>query len=114
MTETIRIPYKDPSSEVVTSEPYIIVIEDDSIEVHARYYIIEKDEDTLLPKDVKVDSIDLIMKSAVIGVVVGRSVKYGDYLVKIYYGDRVQDFFFNTKSEAMELYVKLSKWRKAK
>jgi len=108
------IPFVDPSCEVIKAYPFKMVIDEDSIETYARYLVNQKDEDPMISKELDVDSIELVMKSSVVGLVMGKSIDHGDYMVKIYWGDRTQGFFFNTKSEAMELYVKLSKWRKAK
>jgi len=110
MSETIMIPFVDPSCEVIKAYPFKLVIESDYFELYARYHVVETDSDTFESKELNVDTIEMVLKRSVIGLTIGRCVDYDNYLIKVFFGGRVQDFFFESKSNAMELYNKLFNW----
>lgn len=117
MSETILIPFIDPTSEVIQCLPFKLVINDHYIEVFARYEVITDDEEKGMKDRFDVDSIESISKESISGIICGKSVKHTDkFLIKILNPNSSEGqatFFFDSKQEAKELYTKLITWRYA-
>lgn len=112
MSEVIFIPFVDPEAkEIRASNPYKLVLNENSFDLFARHDIVSEDEDSGIIRDFQIDRIETYFKSEIIGVGIGKSIKHDVYIFKIQYpGGFTIDFFLNTKQEANDYYQQFKSW----
>lgn len=113
MSDTVMIPFVNPVSEILEAYPFKLIVTENHLEIYSRYRIIEDDEDKGMKQEVSIDSIETISKSAIDSLIYGKSIKHPQFLLKIKYGNDDISFWYEDKTTAKDLYLKLKLWRYA-